>query len=64
MTITINYSPKPAPGYVPRRAVTLHNVSAVYTKGVHQVEVRMMFTDTRPTHDHVVSVLLKPETEE
>lgn len=63
MTITINYTQKPAPGYVPRKAVTLHNVDAVCDKGVRMVEVRMQFSDHRPTHDHVASVSVIPERE-
>lgn len=64
MTITINYRQQPAPGYVPRKPVTLHNVAAVHDKGVRAVEVRMLFTDNRPTHDHVASVSIQPETED
>lgn len=63
MTITINYSPHHAPGYTPRKAVTLHNVAAVHDKSVGAVEVRMMFADAHPTHDHVVSVVIIPEKE-
>jgi hypothetical protein len=63
MRITVNYSPKPSPGYVPRRAVTLHNVESVSQKGVGMVELRMMFTDAQPTLDHVVSVVVIPEGE-
>ncbi len=61
MTITINYRPKASPGYVPRKALTLHNVSGVHSSDVNRIEVTMMFTDHRPTHDHVVSVVVIPE---
>lgn len=60
MTITIHYKQKPSPGYTPHRPVTLHNVEAVVDKGPGMVEVRMTFTDHRPTHDHVASVSIKP----
>ena len=60
MTITINYSPKPAPGYKPRPAVTLHNVASIEDQGTRAVRVHMLFTDHAPTHDHVVSVVVKP----
>ena len=63
MTVTINYLQRPSPGYTPRRAVTLHNVDAVIDKGPRAVELRMMFTDHRPTHDHVASVAVKPVNE-
>lgn len=59
MTITINYKQSPSP----RKAVTLHNVEAVYSKGVGAVEIRMMFTDDRPLHEHVASVSVTPERE-
>jgi len=63
MTITINYRQQPTDGYTPRKPVTLHNVAAVVDKGINSVEVRMLFNDNRPTHDHVASVNIKPETE-
>ncbi len=63
MTITINYEPRPSAGYTPRKALTLHNVESVHAKGVRMVEVHMMFTDHKPTHDHVVSVSVIPEKE-
>ena len=61
MTVTINYNPRPSAGYTPRKALTLHNIESVHAKGVSAVELRMMFTDARPTHDHVVSVSVRPE---
>jgi len=61
MTITVNYSPKAAPGYVPRKSVKLFNVDKVEDAGVGMVRVRMLFTDNAPTHDHVVSVVVQPE---
>lgn len=60
MTITINFAPKPKPGYVPHKAVTLHNVAAVEDQGERMVRIRMMFTDHAPTYDHVVSVVVMP----
>ena len=63
MTITINYSPKPSPGYTPHKAIVLHNVESVHNKGIGMVEVHMMFTDAQPTHDHVISVVIIPERE-
>lgn len=64
MTITINYMPQPAPGYTPRKAVTLFNVESVTGAGPRMVKVRMMFADNHTTHDHVASVSVKPDTEE
>ena len=64
MTVTINYKQQAAPGYTPRRPVTLHNVDKVVSKGPHTVELHLMFTDHRPTHDHVASVSVKPDTTE
>lgn len=64
MTITINYQQKAAPGYTPRKPLTLHNVDAVVGKGVRMIEVRFIFTDNRPTHDHVASVSVQPEMDE
>ena len=63
MTITINYLPQIAPGYTPRKSLTLHNVESVHAKGIRAVEVRLMFTDARPTHDHVASVSVRPDTD-
>lgn len=63
MTITINYSPKPSPGYKPRKSVTLHNVESVHTMGPNMVQVQMTFNDSDITHDHVVSVVVMPESE-
>ncbi len=63
MTITINYSPHQSPGYTPRKSMILHNVESVHAKGTRAVELRMTFTDSRPTHDHVVSVVITPDTE-
>jgi hypothetical protein len=64
MKVTINYLPKPAPGYTPRRADTLYNVESVIDKGVGRVEIRSLFSDQRPTFDHVASVVVIPEKEE
>lgn len=61
MTITINYYQQASPGYTPHKPLTLHNVDAVVDKGVNMIEVRFMFTDNRPTHDHVASVTIKPQ---
>ncbi len=61
MTITINYSPQASAGYVPRKSLTLHNVESVQGNGVGMVRVHTLFTDDKPTHDHVVSVLVIPE---
>jgi hypothetical protein len=64
MTITINYSPYPAPGYTPRKAVRLFNVESVQDKGPRMVEVRNLFTGPATTHDHVVGVVIIPERED
>ena len=64
MTITINFVQKPAPGYTPRKALTLCNVESVSDKGVRAVEVRMQFTDPRVLYDHVASVSVQPERED
>lgn len=61
MTITINFNQRPMPGYVPSKPVTLHNVESVHDKGISAIEVRNMFTDHRPTYDHVASVNIRPE---
>lgn len=61
MTITVNYSPKPSTGYVPRPSVTLHNIESVQSQGIGMVRVCPTFTDKRITHDHVVSVVIIPE---
>lgn len=63
MTITINYFQKPAPDYAPRKPLTLYNVDAVVGSGVNKIEVRFIFADDRPVHDHVASVTVKPEVE-
>jgi hypothetical protein len=63
MTVTINYSPRPSPGYTPRRSATLHNVESVTAAGVNMIRLQMTFTDDEPTHDHVVGVIIKPEQE-
>jgi hypothetical protein len=63
VTITVNFAQTPAPGYTPRRAITLHNVEAVTDNGPRAVRVRMQFADHAPTFDHVVSVSLRPEQE-
>lgn len=64
MTITLNFIPQPSPGYTPRKSLTLHNVESVADKGVRAVEVRMMFSDGKPTYDHVASVSVMPDREE
>jgi len=64
MTIIVNFKPFATPGYVPRKALTLHNVASVHDQGPSMVEVRMIFTDDKPTYDHVVSVTIKPSQEE
>jgi len=63
MTVVINYRPHASPGYVPRKALTVHNVERVEDAGPRAVRLRMMFSDFHPTHDHVVSVLVKPDAE-
>jgi hypothetical protein len=63
MTITINFAPQAAPGYVPRKARVLHNVEAVLDNGVRAVRVKMQFSDLAPTYDHVVSVSVMPDRE-
>lgn len=64
MTITVNYSPKPSPGYVPRKAATIHNVLAVVDDGIGRVKVKFIFADQVITHDHVASVVSLPERPE
>lgn len=64
MTITVNYSPRPSPGYVPRKSATIHNVLAVVDDGIGRVKVKFIFQDDVVTHDHVVSVACLPERPE
>ena len=63
MTITINFLQTFNGRIPPRKPVTLYNVDAVVDKGIRMVEVRMTFSDHRPTYDHVASVTIVPDKE-
>jgi hypothetical protein len=64
VTVTINFEPYPSAGYTPRKSLTLHNVAAVQDHGVRMIRVRMIFSDSAPTYDHVVSIVAVPSKPE
>lgn len=63
MKVTINFKPQPSPGYTPRKSLQLFNVAGVEDAGPSMIRLRMLFTDEKPTYDHVVSVSVTPERE-